>query len=1147
MSVKRFILIALIGLGLNAFVTKTYAQFIIKVNTTVGTGTGTLGDASSLATPSGEFFLRSGFPTTGVNITVKDITGTTVLHTYTGVSGGQLIKNSDWSGTQTSYQIEYTGLTSFDFYSAGDVLKLTEVAQWGTSSWSRMRFWGAANMDVTATDLPSFVVGADLSYLFAECKSLVGNSTFNSWNTTNVTNMAAMFQNCSLFNQPIGLWDTSNVTNMTDMFRNAIAFNQPIGSWTTNNVTGMGGMFFGAAAFNQPLNSWNTGNVISMQYMFAFAPSFNQNLNSWSTGKVTSMAYMFTGAKAFNGAIGNWTTSSVTDMTAMFQGAEVFNQSIGLWDTQNVIGMNSMFYNDYAFNQPIDTWNTGKVIDMAYMFANAISFNQNLNGWNTSSVTNMRSMFHGAIVFNGDISSWTTSSVTDMSSMFNQAYVFNQNIGGWDTGNVTNMYSMFGNAKAFNQDLSGWNTGNVIYMSWMFYNAITYNQPMALWDTKNVIDMSYMFAGAGLFNYPIDNWVTSNVTDMQHMFLWAIAFNQDISRWQTGKVTNMQGMLSYAKVFNQNLNSWDVSNVTNMYGVFQGASAFNSPLSNWKTGKVTNMGNMFWQAYAFDQSLATFDISSVTSMDQMLSYSGMSQNNYDATLIAWEAATKQNNVALGAINLSFCAATNERFNLITVNGWTITGDGLGCTPGGVNNRLTWWLDAAKGPRNAGSIIAAGPIDKWRGRNVIANTPPTVDQATLTAQPTLIANNLNFNPVVRFDGVNDQMSAGPMLSGYRFDNTNGLGSYTVYMVGRFDGAATPILSHEDTTTPIRSTVSSAGISSVNGASTETLNASSAASGLQLRTYSYIPQVIIPPVAPSTTPTVYNGYFNTFVNGVLDAFTGTSLQTLPNATGTFNVGGNAAGSQFFQGDLAEAVFYSYGIGSAPNTNRTRVESYLAIKYGLTLAEGTAYNYESTAGDVIWTGNSTYQYHIAGIGRDDLTSQNQKQSQSSNTGSQLVLALDAFEATGNLAHTGTIAADKQFLVWGDDNGSLTGLAAIAKPFTNGKRMARLWRVQNTNTFNQQVTVYYPTNVLSTLFGSLPFSLVYSDVNNFSSTNTMAVAPTGTQTINGVAYTAFQLTFPTTGTLYMSFGADFPLPKQVMVNPAGISTNIQNGRMKY
>lgn len=423
----------------------------------------------------------------------------------------------------------------------------------------------------------------------------------------------------------------------------------------------------------------------------------------------------------------------------------------------------------------------------------------------------------------------------------------------------------------------------------------------------------------------------------------------------------------------------------------------------------------------------------------------------------------------------------------------------------------------------------------------------MDQATLTAQPTLIANNLNFNPVVRFDGVNDKMSAGPMLSGYRFDGVGGLGSYTVYMVGRFDGAATPILSHEDTTTPIRSTVSSAGISSVNGGSTETLNASTPASGLQLRTYSYIPQVIIPPVAPSTTPTVYNGLFNTYVNGVIDATAITSLQTLPNATGTFNVGGNAAGSQFFQGDLAEAVFYSYGPGGLTSTSRTRVESYLAIKYGLTLAEGTAYNYESTAGDVIWTGNSTYQYHIAGIGRDDLTSQNQKQSQSSNTGSQLVLALNAFEATGNLAHTGTIAADKQFLVWGDDNGSLTGLAAIAKPFTNGKRMARLWRVQNTNTFNQQVTVYYPTNVLSTLFGSLPFSLVYSDVNNFSSTSTMAVASTGTQTINGVAYTAFQLTFPTTGTLYMSFGADFPLPKQVMVNPAGISTNIQNGRMKY
>ena len=58
------------------------AEFIIRVNTTLSPGTGATGGSSNTPTPIGQFFLRSGVPTTGVNITIKDITGTTTLHTY---------------------------------------------------------------------------------------------------------------------------------------------------------------------------------------------------------------------------------------------------------------------------------------------------------------------------------------------------------------------------------------------------------------------------------------------------------------------------------------------------------------------------------------------------------------------------------------------------------------------------------------------------------------------------------------------------------------------------------------------------------------------------------------------------------------------------------------------------------------------------------------------------------------------------------------------------------------------------------------------------------------------------------------------------------------------------------------------------------
>jgi Mycoplasma protein of unknown function, DUF285 len=46
--------------------------------------------------------------------------------------------------------------------------------------------------------------------------------------TSRVTNMAAMFTDARVFNQPLTGWDTSLVNRMDSMFLRAYAFNQPI-------------------------------------------------------------------------------------------------------------------------------------------------------------------------------------------------------------------------------------------------------------------------------------------------------------------------------------------------------------------------------------------------------------------------------------------------------------------------------------------------------------------------------------------------------------------------------------------------------------------------------------------------------------------------------------------------------------------------------------------------------------------------------------------------------------------------------------------------------------------------------------------------------------------------------------------------------
>jgi surface protein len=97
----------------------------------------------------------------------------------------------------------------------------------------------------------------------------------------------------------IGSWDTSQVTDMEAMFLQATAFKQPLTHWVTARVTNMERMFLGARAFNQPLTSFDTSQVTTMAGMFWGATAFNQPL-TFDTSQVTNMERMFEGAIAFN-------------------------------------------------------------------------------------------------------------------------------------------------------------------------------------------------------------------------------------------------------------------------------------------------------------------------------------------------------------------------------------------------------------------------------------------------------------------------------------------------------------------------------------------------------------------------------------------------------------------------------------------------------------------------------------------------------------------------------------------------------------------------------------------------------------------------------------------------------------------------------
>lgn len=157
------------------------------------------------------------------------------------------------------------------------------------------------------------------------------NTSLNSWDTTNVTDMTQCFDRATLFNQPLNNWNTANVTSMALMFRSS-QFNQNISNWNTGKVTAMNSMFNGASSFNQPIGSWNTANVTNMSQMFYGCTAFNQDLSGWNTSKVTDMSGLFWDSISSKPAlnVNSWDVRKVTSMFRIFQSGPL-SVAVGGW------------------------------------------------------------------------------------------------------------------------------------------------------------------------------------------------------------------------------------------------------------------------------------------------------------------------------------------------------------------------------------------------------------------------------------------------------------------------------------------------------------------------------------------------------------------------------------------------------------------------------------------------------------------------------------------------------------------------------------------------------------------------------------------------------------------------------------------------
>jgi len=363
-----------------------------------------------------------------------------------------------------------------------------------------------------------------------------------------------------------------------------------------------------------------------------------------------------------------------------------------------------------------------------------------------------------------------------------------------------------------------------------------------------------------------------------------------------------------------------------------------------------------------------------------------------------------------------------------------------CAPGGVSSNILLWLKADEG----GTV--------WRD---ISN-----NFVTLTTTGTVDGSNLmNFNPTNTFDGADfytstldasaDTYADLAVVGAYRQTQTNA-GSVWGEEDGGFD----------------RYILSGAGAGQNEAVSTGS-GTESGITGLGTSNVTTVSTVIFDDAVV--------GGSEVFVNG--QSSRNFTANHAGQTTNNFQIGALGNSTQLFNGRISEIIVYNQLLATA--TERQQIESYLTLKYGVTLSDdnnGNGTPLEPGEGDylfsdasVLWDADETvsFQNNVAGIARDDASCLTQRQSRSSNADAIVTIGLEdgvSGPSVDNASNGGSFATDRVGLMWGHDGEALydNDENIDFDPAQVLSRLNREWRVQRVGLVGAVTVTYDVSNLL-------------------------------------------------------------------------------------
>ncbi|KQR91418.1 hypothetical protein ASG01_13670 [Chryseobacterium sp. Leaf180] len=143
------------------------------------------------------------------------------------------------------------------------------------------------------------------------------------------------------------------------------------------------------------------------------------------------------------------------------------------------------------------------------------------------------------------------------------------------------------------------------------------------------------------------------------------------------------------------------------------------------------------------------------------------------------------------------------------------------------------------------------------------------------------------------------------------------------------------------------------------------------------------------------------------------------------------------------IPEILLFNRNLGFV---DQQKVETYLSIKYGITINDISEKNYITSSNTIVWNSeeNKQYNFRVTGIGRDDVFKLYQKQSQNWED-FKFAMSLGALQYANNQNLKPII--NGSFLLWGDNNQQMVFKDVDLISSHPQRDMHRIWKVQVKN----------------------------------------------------------------------------------------------------